>query len=65
MNYKQKYNVSLATYIALLAIFFTLLGAWCVNIYKLVTGPFDITGEFILRIVGIFAAPLGSIMGFV
>jgi hypothetical protein len=62
---KRKINLSLPLYIAVIVLILTLFTAWCVNIYKLVTGPFEITGEFILRIVGIFAAPLGSIMGFV
>lgn len=61
----MKNNFSLPIYLAFLAFVFTMIGGWCVNIYKLVTGPFDITGEFILRVVGIFAAPLGSIMGFI
>lgn len=37
---------------------------WLINIAKLVGGNMDITGEFILRIIGIFAAPLGAIMGY-
>ena len=60
----MKRNFSLPVYLAFLAFVFTMIGAWGVNIYKLVTGPFDITGEFILRIVGIFIGPMGSIMGF-
>jgi hypothetical protein len=62
---KRKINLSLPLYLACVALILTMFVAWCVNIYKLVSGPFEITGEFILRIVGIFAAPLGSIMGFV
>jgi hypothetical protein len=37
---------------------------WFLNIAKLISGDMIITGEFILRIIGIFAAPLGSIMGY-
>jgi hypothetical protein len=37
---------------------------WFVNIAKLVSGNMEITGEFILRIIGIFAFPLGGIMGY-
>ena len=62
---KRKIDLPLYLYITVVALFFTMLGAWCVNIYKILTGPIEITGEFVLRIVGIFAAPLGSIMGFV
>lgn len=40
---------------------------WCANIYKLITG-FETLGEMggleVARIVGIFIAPLGSILGF-
>lgn len=34
------------------------------NIVSLFHSTGDITGQFILRIVGIFIAPLGSILGF-
>jgi hypothetical protein len=37
---------------------------WFINIAKLVGGDMVITGEFILRIIGIFAFPLGGIMGY-
>lgn len=37
---------------------------WFINIAKLIGGDMVITGEFILRIIGIFAAPLGAIMGY-
>lgn len=37
---------------------------WFINIAKLLSGGWIITGEFILRIIGIFAAPLGAIMGY-
>lgn len=37
---------------------------WVLNIAKLVGGNMEITGEFILRIIGIFAAPLGAVMGY-
>jgi hypothetical protein len=37
---------------------------WIMNIYKLATeSPFILDGETILRVVGIFIAPLGAIMG--
>jgi len=37
---------------------------WLINIAKLVGSDMLITGEFILRIIGIFAFPLGGIMGY-
>lgn len=49
---------SIASFLILAAI------GWCMNIYKLATeNPFIWDGETILRIVGIFLAPLGAIMG--
>lgn len=41
------------------------IGGWIANIVKLFGSSFDpLTGEVILRVIGIFAAPLGAIMGF-
>jgi hypothetical protein len=37
---------------------------WLINIAKLVGGDMVITGEFILRIIGIFVFPLGGLMGY-
>lgn len=41
------------------------VGGWIANIVKLV-GMLDgsVTAMFIARVVGVFAAPLGSILGF-
>jgi hypothetical protein len=50
------------TTIAVLAIA-SVIG-WLINIAKLVGGDMVITGEFILRIIGIFVFPLGGIMGY-
>ena len=38
---------------------------WCMNIYQLVTlDEFSLTGVVIVKIIGIFIAPLGAIMGY-
>ena len=38
---------------------------WIANIVTLYHSSFsEITGQLVLRVVGIFVAPLGSIMGF-
>lgn len=39
---------------------------WCMNIYTIATSPeiFPLTGMMILRIVGIFVAPLGGVIGY-
>lgn len=37
---------------------------WCMNIFKILNGDFShLDGLLVLRIVGIFVAPLGSILG--
>lgn len=38
---------------------------WCANIYKLVFGSYEVTTEFVLRLVGIVLVPLGGVMGWV
>jgi hypothetical protein len=44
---------------------FSLYG-WIMNIITLWTMPLDpLTGQLIIRIIGIFVAPLGAILGFV
>jgi hypothetical protein len=42
------------------------IGGWFANIVKLI-GMFggDITALFIARLVGVFAAPLGAVLGFI
>ena len=37
---------------------------WIINFAKLLGGDMLITGEFILRIIGIFVPPIGAIMGY-
>jgi hypothetical protein len=51
-------------YIAVLVLSILGVIGWFVNIAKLVGGDMVISGEFILRIIGIFAFPLGGIMGY-
>jgi hypothetical protein len=51
-------------YIAVAILSILGLIGWFINIAKLVGGDMVITGEFILRIIGIFVAPLGGIMGY-
>lgn len=41
------------------------LGGWIANIVKLVGSNFDpLTGMVIARAIGVFVAPLGSVLGF-
>ena len=42
------------------------LGSWVANIYKLIDGGFTIAqwgGMEVCRVVGIFVAPLGAVLG--
>lgn len=55
------------TSVAILTITVAVLGAWgwVWNIIKLATADFsDITGLLVLRIIGVFIAPLGAVLGF-
>lgn len=59
----------LSTHITALALVFLVvvggLGGWVWNIVKLAHMGFDpLTGMAVLRIVGIFLAPLGAILGY-
>jgi hypothetical protein len=53
---------------ALLSVIVWVLSAvgWVCNIITLAQSNFDhITGLIILRVIGVFVAPLGSVLGFV
>ena len=48
-----------------LVILFLVIYGWVANIVTLYHSSFsEITGQLVLRVVGIFVAPLGSIMGY-
>lgn len=59
MNIRDYMNLSIVVF-ALLGI-----GGWVANIVKLI-GILDggLTAMFVARIVGVFAAPLGAVLGF-
>lgn len=59
----QKVDTATALLIAAIVVLFA--GGWIANIVKLV-GMLDgeLTAMFIARIVGIFVAPFGAILGF-
>lgn len=39
---------------------------WIINFFEVVTSGFDISSPvMILRVIGVFVAPLGAIMGFI
>jgi hypothetical protein len=42
------------------------LGGWCANVYKLLTTGLELAqwgGMEIARVIGIFVAPLGAVLG--
>lgn len=42
------------------------IGGWIANVVKLVGSNFDpITGIVVVRAIGVFLAPLGSVLGFI
>ena len=53
------------TVIFILALWLGAIGGWIANIVKLI-GMVDgsVTTMFVLRVVGIFAAPFGSVLGY-
>lgn len=62
---KTKFN-STPAILLILAIGILSAGGWVANIVKLVGSDFDpITGLLIARVVGIFLAPLGAVLGYV
>lgn len=62
MNKQKGYTTS-----DLIIVAFVLLsiGGWIANIVKLIGSDFDpLTGMVVGRVVGIFVAPLGAILGY-
>lgn len=65
MAIKSKTTSTLGS-LAILTIVLAMAAGWCMNIYTIATSPeiFPLTGMMILRIVGIFVAFLGGIIGY-
>jgi len=47
----------------LILLWITVIVGWCMNIYQLTQMGGEVTSKFILKVVGIFVVPLGSILG--
>lgn len=65
---KRITNTSGTVYILMLVssvlISITFFVGWCINIFRILNGDFShLDGLLVLRIVGIFIAPLGAILG--
>jgi hypothetical protein len=60
-NKTSYFNIS----IIVIALLFA--GGWCANIYKIISNGFEIAqwgGMEIARVIGVFVAPLGALLGF-
>ena len=64
MTVRKQLGYTLTEIIVVLLIMFG-GGGWVWNIVKIASADFsDITGMLILRIIGIFVAPLGAVLGY-
>ena len=55
--------IALFIYLVLLVVF---ISGWVMNIMTIAGSSFDsITGMLVLRVVGVFMAPLGAVLGWV
>lgn len=63
MNWK---NLYVSWYLLVVIAGVAGLGGWCANIYKIITGSgIDQWGGMeIGRVIGVFIAPLGAVLGF-
>lgn len=58
--------VGIFVIVAYVGLIVTILSGWIMNIVKLTACDFDpINAETALRLVGIFVAPLGVVLGFI
>ena len=64
MNYAKQKGFTLPEMIVV-CVFLLGVGGWIANIVKIFAiVNDDITGMFIMRIVGIFVAPIGAVLGY-
>jgi len=47
-----------------LAVFLVAVYGWVQNIVIIATSDFEVTGMLIVRIIGVFVAPLGAVLGY-
>lgn len=46
------------------AVTIALCVGWVLNIFTIANSNLELTGIFVLRIIGIFIAPLGAVLGY-
>lgn len=64
MAYKK--DMSLTTALLVITIWLTIVVGWCMNIYQ-ITQMYDngITAKFVFKVIGVFAFPIGALLGFI
>lgn len=62
----HKQDMSLTAALIWITIFITMVVGWCMNIYQ-ITQMYDagITAKFVFKVIGVFAFPIGALLGFV
>jgi hypothetical protein len=61
---RKQIKLSLLPYLLLLTVVFGAIIGWVLNIVAIFHADFShITGALALRIIGVFVAPLGAVMG--
>lgn len=64
-NQKGYTAVQLATVFFIISLVIGGVGGWVANVVKLCHSDFaHVTGMLVIRAIGIFVAPLGSVLGF-
>jgi hypothetical protein len=62
----QKQSGNIAMVLLIIAFAVLGIGGWVANIVKMIGSGFDpLTGLVIGRVIGVFVAPLGAVLGFV
>lgn len=66
MKFFQKgYTAAELLYLVVLGLGILAVGGWVWNIVKIISTDFsNITGMLIARVIGVFLAPLGAVLGF-
>jgi len=63
--YNRKPDVSVMTLVFALTFIAAIAIGWVMNIITIAGSNFnDITGMLVLRVIGVFVAPLGAILGY-
>ena len=64
MTIRKKYTVYMPWYLFLVLVILAFWG-WIQNMVMVWNGSFTpLTGEMVLRVIGIFVGPLGAILGY-